>query len=64
MEFSSEILIIYLKHSVICYFNENKEGYNVKTSKIDVKYSIFYMGEMNKSQELYSREGHNSSRFK
>ena len=53
----------YLKHSVICIFNENKEDYNVKTSENDVKYSSFNMGEMDKSRELYSKEGDNSSRF-
>ena len=63
MEFQSGILITYLKHSVIFIFNENKEEYNVKTSENDVKYSSFNMGEMDKSQELYSKEGDNSSRF-
>ena len=52
-----------MKHSVICIFNENKEEYNVKTSENDVKYSNFNMGEMDKSRELYSKEGDNSSRF-
>ena len=53
----------YLKYSVICIFNENKEEYNVKTSENDVKYSRFNMGEMDKSRELYSKEGDNSSQF-
>ena len=56
-------MITYLKHSVICIFNENKEEYNVKTAENDVKYSSFNMGEMDKSRELYSKEGDNSSRF-
>ena len=60
-EFQSGILITFLKHSVICIFNENKEDYNVKTSDNDLKYSTFNMGEMDKSRELYSREGDNSS---
>ena len=63
MDFYSGILITYLKHSVICIFNENKEEYNVKTSENDVKYSSFNMGEMDKSRELYSKEGDNSSQF-
>ena len=53
----------YLKHSVICIFSVNKEEYNVKTSENDVKYRSFNMGEMDKSRELYSKEGDNSSRF-
>ena len=57
------ILITYLKHSVICISNENNDGYNVKTSENDVKYSSFNMKEMEKSRELNSREGDNSSRF-
>ena len=74
MEFCSGYLIKLLKHSVIGIFNENKEEYNVKTSENEnkeeynvktsenyVKYSSFNMGEMHKSQELYSREGDNSS---
>ena len=35
----------------------------LKTSENKVKYSIFYMGEMNKSRELYSKEGDNPIRF-
>ena len=35
----------------------------MKTSENDVKYSSFYMGEMDKPRELYSKEGDNSSRF-
>ena len=35
----------------------------MKTSENDVKYSNSNMGEMDKSRELYSREGNNSSRF-
>ena len=35
----------------------------MKTSENDVKYSSFNMGEMDKSRELYSKEGDNSSRF-
>ena len=46
MEFSSGILIIFLKHSAFCVFGENKEEYNVKTSENDVKYSSFHKGEM------------------
>ena len=49
-------MIAYLKHSVICIFNKNKEEYNVKTSENDVKYSSFNMGVMDKSRELYSKE--------
>ena len=63
MEFYTGIFITLLKHSVICIFNENKEDYNMKTSENDVKYSSFNMGEMDKSRELYFREGDNSSRF-
>ena len=63
MEFSSRSFIIYLKHSVIRIFNENTEEYNVKTSEKDVQYSNFNMGEIDKSRELYSIEGDNSSRF-
>ena len=36
---------------------------NVKTSDNDVHRSNFNIGEMNKSRELYSREGDNSSQF-
>ena len=65
-EFYSKILIFYLKHSVTCIFNENTVKYNVKTSwpqKV-IKYSNFnFMGEMDKSRELYSREGDNASQF-
>ena len=39
------------------------DEYNVKTSENNVQYSNFYMGEMDKSRELYSKEGVNSSRF-
>ena len=53
----------YLKHSVICIFNENNEEYDVKTSENDVKYSTFNIGEMDKSLKLYSKEGDNSSWF-
>ena len=35
----------------------------MKTSKNDVQYSNSKMGEMDKYQELYSRQGDNSSRF-
>ena len=35
----------------------------MKTSEKDVKYGSFNMGEMDKSRELYSREGDNSSEF-
>ena len=35
----------------------------MKTSENDVKYSSFNMGEMDKSRELYSREGDNYSQF-
>ena len=35
----------------------------MKTSENDVKYSSFNMEEMDKSRELYFREGNNSSRF-
>ena len=35
--------------------------YSVKTSENDVKHSNFNMGEVDNSQELYSREGDNSS---
>ena len=61
MEFQSRILIIYLKHSIICIFNKNTEEYNAKTSENDVKHSNFNMGEMDKSRELYSKVGDNSS---
>ena len=63
MEFQSRILIIYLKHSIICIFNKNTEEYNAKTSENDVKHSNFNMGEMDKSRELYSKVGDNSSQF-
>ena len=33
------------------------------TSENDIQYSNFNMGEMDKSLELYSREGDNSSQF-
>ena len=62
-EFYSRILITYLKHSVICIFNENKEEYNAKRSENDVKYSSLNMGQIDKSRELYSKEGDHSSRF-
>ena len=39
------------------------EEYSVRNSENDVKYSNFNMGEMDKSWELYPREGDNSSRF-
>ena len=42
---------------------KKKEEYNLKTSENDVKYSSFNIGEMDKSRELYSKEGDNSSRF-
>ena len=48
---------------LICIFNENKEEYYVKTSENDIKYTNINIGEMDKSQELYSKEGDNSSRF-
>ena len=54
------------KHSVICIFNKTTEEYNhynVKTSENDVKQSDFNTGEMDKSRELYSKEGDNSSQF-
>ena len=35
----------------------------MKTSENDVKHSDFNMVEMDKSRELYSKEGDNSSRF-
>ena len=35
----------------------------MKTSENDVKYSSFNIGEVDKSRELYSKEGDNSSRF-
>ena len=54
-------MIIYWKYSIICFFNKNTEEYNVKTSENDVKHSDFNTGEMDKSQELYSKEGDNSS---
>ena len=50
-----------MKHSVICIFNENTEEYNAKTSENDVQYINFNMGKMDKSRELYSKEGDNSS---
>ena len=56
-------MIIYLKHSVICIFKKNTEEYNVKTSENDVKNSNFNLGEMDKSRELYSKEGDNSNQF-
>ena len=37
------------------------EEYNAKTSENDVKYINFNMGEMDKSRELYSKDGDNSS---
>ena len=36
----------------------------MKTSENDVKYSSLNMREMDKSRELYSREGDNSNSFK
>ena len=51
------------KHSVICIFNESTDEYNVKTSENDVNFSNFNRKEMDKSRELYSREGDNSIRF-
>ena len=56
-------MIIYWKHSVLCIFNKNTEEYNVKTSENDVKHSDFNTGDMDKSRELYSKEGDNSSQF-
>ena len=56
-------MIIYWKRSVICIFNKNTEGYHLKTSENDVEHYDFNMGEIDKSQELYSKEGDNSSRF-
>ena len=38
--------------------------FSVKTSENDVKYSNSNMGEIDKSRELYSREGDNSSDLK
>ena len=35
----------------------------MKTSENDAKYSSLNIGEMDKSRELYSKEGDNSSRF-
>ena len=35
----------------------------MKPSENDVKHSDFNTGEMDKSRELYSKEGDNSSRF-
>ena len=43
--------------------NTKKKIINVKTSENDVKYSSLNIGEMDKSRELYSKEGDNSSRF-
>ena len=63
MEFKSRSLIFYLKHSVNCIFNENTEEYNAKTPENDVQYSNFNMGEMDKSRDLYSKEGDNSSQI-
>ena len=63
MEFKSGSLIVCLKHSVICIFNENTEEYNAKTPENDVQYSNFNMGEMDKSRDLYSKEGDNSSQI-
>ena len=54
-------MITSLKHSVILIFNKNREEYYVKTSENDVKYGSF--GAMDKSRELYSRNGDKSSRF-
>ena len=62
-EFKSRILIIYWKHLVICIFNKNTEEYNVKPPENDVQHSNLNMGEVDKSRELYSKEGNNSSRF-
>ena len=61
--FYSRVWIIYLQPSVICIVNENKEKYNVKTMENDVKYCNSNMVEMDKSRELYSREGDNSCQF-
>ena len=52
-----------LSLKILCIFNENIEEYNVKSLENDVKYSNFNIEEMDKSQELYSREGNNCSRF-
>ena len=54
---SPMILIIDLKHSVICIFNENTETFKVKTSEKDVKYTSFKIREMGNFRELYSWEG-------
>ena len=59
MEFSSRMLIIYLKHSV----TGNTEEFNVKTSENMFKYGNSNMWEMVISREMFSREGDNSSRF-
>ena len=63
MKFYSMILIIYLTHSVICILNENTEEYNVKTLENNVKFSNLNMVEMDKSRELYSKEGDNLCQF-
>ena len=36
---------------------KNKEEYNVKTSENDVRYNSFNREEMEKSRELYSKDG-------
>ena len=36
----------------------------MKTTENDVKISNFNIGKMDKSREVYSKEGDNSSRFK
>ena len=41
----------------------NTEEYNVEISENKVQYSNFNMGEKDKSRELYSRQGDNSSQF-
>ena len=53
----------YFKHTVICIFNENKEEYKTQKTMSNIFYIYFNMGEMDKSRELYSREGDNSRRF-
>ena len=61
-EFKSRILCFW-KYSVICIVNKDTEEYTVKTPENDAQHSNDNMGDMDKSRELYSKVGDNSSRF-
>ena len=59
--FSLGFLIIYLKHSVICIFNENTDEYNVKITENNSSIAILTWERLINPEILFSREGDNAS---